>query len=378
MRSEIGSKGERKLRAAIVGLGFGAEFIPIYQHHPDTEMYAICQRTEEKLNAVGDAFHVGRRYTRYEDLLADPDVDLVHINSPIGDHGQMSLAALHAGKHVACTVPMATTVDECAALCRAVRDTGKTYMMMETVLFSREFLFVKAMQERGDLGRIQFLRGSHQQDMSVGWPEYWWGFPPMHYATHAVAPLFLLAGALPERVVCLGSGRIREEYIGRYGSPYAVESALFTLRGSDIACEATRSLYETTRQYRESFDIYGEKQSFEWEQVAGEQAVLHTGGESVERVAIPDFAHLLPAAIQPFTTGGVYDGEKQHLSFFQGGGHGGSHPHLVHEFVRAVLEERRPYVDAPTAAGITSAGICAHQSAMEGGRPIDIPDFSAP
>jgi predicted dehydrogenase len=213
--------------------------------------------------------------------------------------------------------------------------------------------------------------------MSVGWPEYWWGFPPMHYATHAVAPLFLLAGALPERVVCLGSGRIREDYIPRYGSPFAVESALFTLRGSDIACEATRSLYETVRQYRESFDVYGEKQSFEWEQVVGEQAVLHTGGESVERVTIPDFAHLLPSDIQPFTTGGVYDGsEKQHLSFFQGGGHGGSHPHLVHEFVRAVLEERSPFVDAPTAAGITAAGILAHQSALEGGRPLDIPDFS--
>jgi predicted dehydrogenase len=307
------------LRAAIIGLGFGAEFIPIYQRHPDAEMYAICQRDEAKLNQIGDAFGIAKRYTRYEDVLADPDVDFVHVNTPIGTHGAMSLRGLEAGKHVACTVPMATTVEECAAICRAVKATGKRYMMMETVLFSREFLHVRERAARGELGKIQFLRGSHQQDMSVGWPEYWWGFPPMHYATHALSPLFALAGAVPETVFCLGSGRIREEYVPRYGSPFAVESALFKLRGSDVACEATRSLYETVRQYRESFDVYGEKASFEWEQVAGEGAVLHTGGEETRRIEIPDYAHLLPEPIRMFTTKGVYDlSENQHLSFFQG------------------------------------------------------------
>lgn len=43
---------------AIVGLGFGAEFIPIYQRHPHTNMYAICQRNQEKLQAIGEAFGI--------------------------------------------------------------------------------------------------------------------------------------------------------------------------------------------------------------------------------------------------------------------------------------------------------------------------------
>ena len=68
---------------AIVGLGFGAEFIPIYQRHPRAEMYAICQRNPEHLNQVGDKFGVAKRYAQYEDVLADPAVDFVHINSPI-------------------------------------------------------------------------------------------------------------------------------------------------------------------------------------------------------------------------------------------------------------------------------------------------------
>ena len=367
-----------KIRVAIVGLGFGAEFIPIYQRHPDARLAAICQRNEQALAEIGEKYGVSPacRISRFEDLLADADIDAVHINTPIGSHASMTMQALAAGKHVACTVPMATTVDECRVICRAQRQSGRVYMMMETAVYTREFLFVQRMVQANELGRLQFLRGSHQQDMSVGWPEYWWGFPPMHYATHAVSPLFALAGANPEKVNCYGSGRIRREYIPRYGSPFAVESALFKLRGSDLACEVTRSLYETVRQYRESFDVYGDKRSFEWEQIAGEKPCLFTGGEDAVRVDVPDVGNTLPPAIAPFTHGGVYNEQHQHLSFFQGGGHGGSHPHLVHEFVRAIVEDRPAAVGAPIAAAWTAAGLCAHQSAMDGGATVEIPDFT--
>jgi predicted dehydrogenase len=45
-----------QINIAIVGLGFGAEFIPIYQKHPDANMYAICQRTQSKLDEIGDKY----------------------------------------------------------------------------------------------------------------------------------------------------------------------------------------------------------------------------------------------------------------------------------------------------------------------------------
>ncbi len=45
----------RPVRTAIVGLGFGAEFIPIHQRHPQADLVAICQRSKAKLDAVGKA-----------------------------------------------------------------------------------------------------------------------------------------------------------------------------------------------------------------------------------------------------------------------------------------------------------------------------------
>src|SRR5690606_20693308 len=174
-----------------------------------------------------DQFGVERRYTSYEALLEDPDVDAVHINTPIAVHGRMSIAALNAGKHTACTVPMATTVAECLQIVEARERKGKVYMMMETAIYTREFLYAKELVDSGKLGKIQFLRGSHQQNMGLpGWPSYWYGFPPMHYATHAVSPLLVLANTQAESVVCFGSGRIQEEYITHYGEPFAVETTL--------------------------------------------------------------------------------------------------------------------------------------------------------
>ena len=48
-----------KVRIAIVGLGFGAEFIPIFQAHPNAEMYAICRRNKAELDKVGDRTGAG-------------------------------------------------------------------------------------------------------------------------------------------------------------------------------------------------------------------------------------------------------------------------------------------------------------------------------
>ncbi|MFV2068168.1 MAG: Gfo/Idh/MocA family protein, partial [Pirellulales bacterium] len=341
--------GNQEINVAIVGLGFGAEFIPIYQKHPQANLLAICQRSESKLNEIGDAFGIERRYTTYGELLKDPDIHAVHINTPIPDHAPQSIQGLEAGKHVACTVPMATSVKECRRIVELTQQTGRKYMMMETVVYSREFLFVRELVKKGELGRIQFLRASHQQEMA-GWPGYWEGLPPMYYATHCVGPVLALTGKRAGSVSCVGSGRIDAQLIDKYGSPFAVESCHIQLHDSDLAAEITRSLFNTARQYRESFDVYGSKKSFEWAQIEHEDPVIFTG-EQPERVKVPDFAHLLPEPIRPFTTGGVYDAdEKQHLSFLQGSGHGGSHPHLAHAFLTALNEDRDPMPNAGQSA----------------------------
>jgi hypothetical protein len=58
------------------------------------------------------------------------------------------------------------------------------------------------------------------------------------------------------------------------------------------------------------------------------------------------------------------------------GGHGGSHGHLAEEFVRSILEGRKPLVDVAMALNLTVAGIVAHQSALKDGELLKIPQYS--
>lgn len=366
---------------AIAGLGFGAEFIPIYQRHPQANMYAICQRTESSLNEVGDKYGVGKRYQSYEDLLADPEVDAVHINTPIPDHGAQSIAALKAGKHVACTVPMATSLEECEEIVKLCAETGLNYMMMETVVYAREFLFMKELYDKGELGKLQFLKASHQQDME-GWPGYWPGLPPMHYATHCVGPILGLGRDQAEYVSCFASGTISEDMHKCYNSPYAVETCHIKFKDSDVSAHVYRSLFDVARQYRESIEVYGTKKSVEWPLIEGQPLVVHTAKKPEPEIPAetecPDFAHLLPDEIAPFTTGGVYGGDEgeDHLSYTQGGGHGGSHPHLAHQFIQLLLGKGEGYPNAVQSANITCTGILAHESAQKGGKIVKLPDWS--
>ena len=367
---------DRKFRIAVVGLGFGAEFVPIHQAHPLADLVAVCRRDKAELDRVADHFGIPGRYTSYRDLLRDPDIDAVHINSPIPDHASQSVEALQAGKHVMCTVPMGTNIEDCERVCQAVEESGCRYMMAETVVYSREFLYIRDLHRNGELGQLQYLAASHPQDMD-GWPEYWQRMIPMHYATHVVGPCLGLVDGKAEYVSCFGSGRVREDIARKSGNRFAVESCHIRIKDTDLSAHIWRFLHDVARQYRESIDVYGSRRSFEWSLVENEPHIVHVAKrpepEIPERVEIPDYAHLLPEPIRKFTRT-IEDAD--HLSFVQGGGHGGSHPHMVHEFLTALAEDRDPWPDARTAANWTCVGICAHQSAEQGGRIVPLPDFT--
>ena len=113
-----------------------------------------------------------------------------------------------------------------------------------------------------------------------------------------------------------------------------------------------------------------------WEQTIGEGPVVYSGFEDAERVEVPDTGDRLPKEIAGFTRAGVYDEEHEHTSFIQGGGHGGSHPHLVHEFLTAVAKKRDPFPNAKQSANWTCVGLCAHESALKGGAIVKLPAFT--
>ncbi|HBM80615.1 MAG TPA: oxidoreductase, partial [Clostridiaceae bacterium] len=140
----------RKVRVAVVGLHFGESFPIIYREHPDVEYVGICDKDEELLNRYGDKFGFERRYTNLDDILSGDEYDAVHIVTPIHTHAKLSVDVLNSGKHCACTVPAATTVDELKSIVAAQKKSKKNYMMMETAVYTYQFLYVKDLVEKGE------------------------------------------------------------------------------------------------------------------------------------------------------------------------------------------------------------------------------------
>ena len=371
-----------KIKVVVVGMGFGAEFVPIYLDHPDVAAVAICDQDKKRLNAAGDRFGIRQRFANLQEVIDSHEFDAVHLVTGIPDHARQAIAILTSGKHCASTVPMATRLEDLKAIIAAQHKSGLNYMMMETAVYTRQFRYARALKESGAFGPIQFLRGAHYQDME-GWPSYWAGLPPMWYATHAISPLLALAETRATKVHCFGSGQMRETLQKPYGNPWPVETAIYQLEAPHLAAEVTRSLFHCARPYMESFTIYGEDACYEWQMEDDNPRLFRmspvTPGRTrevkIEQPDPPDQVDLLPPSIAKYTHRFVYNDENRHLSFEQGGGHHGSHPHLVHEFVRSIIEDRQPWIDAVTAANWTAAGICAHLSALQGGAEVEIPAF---
>ena len=373
-----------KINVAVVGLCFGASFAPIYKEHPNVGEVTLFDTNPDTLKRTADYVGDVRCAESFEEILADPSIDAVHLVTPIPLHADQSVAVLEAGKHCACTVPMATSLDDIRRIVKAKRKSGKNYMMMETTLYTYQFFYAKHMKEAGEFGKIQFFRGSHYQDMAY-WPDYWMGLPPFWYGTHAIAPMVALSDSRICRVSCLGSGTMAEDLVRRYGNPYPIETAHFVFENG-IKAEATRSLFETARLYQEGMNIIGSEKSFEWGFADWDDPIITSIGvsptgrsrETTAKVTpMPNYYEDLPEELWHFTVGGNYDAEnpQESLQKTAWSGHHGSHAHLVHEFVMSCVEERKPWIDEQLGGNITAAGICAHESALKDGEAVIVPRF---
>lgn len=375
----------KKVNVALAGLGFGGAFAEIYKCHPNVESISIFDINKELLKNFSYATGISKTYESFDQMLNDNELDAVHLVTPIPLHEEQTVAVLESGKHCACTVPMATSVEGIKKITEAKRKADKNYMMMETTLYTYQFFYAKEMLEAGKFGKIQFFRGSHYQDM-LNWPDYWMGLPPMWYGTHAIAPMAALSGSRIKRVNCFGSGTMADRLIKQYNNPYPIESALFEF-ANGIKGEATRSLFETARVYQEGMFVYGSKASLEWGFADNDPPYLtealpaiegrRGAGERVSVLELPNYCQYLPEPLRRFTVGGNFDplNPQESLKKGAGGGHHGSHAHLVNEFIMSIAENRKPLIDEILGGNITGAGVCAHTSAMNNGDPVKVPLF---
>jgi predicted dehydrogenase len=338
----------------------------LYQNHPVVTEVSLCETDPSVLAKVGDEFGIAKRHLSLDSVLEDPTVDAVHLLTPVPVHVSQSLAVLNSGRHCACAVPIATSLEDLDKVIAAADASGKVYMMMETMVYTREFFYARDIE----FGPITFLQADYYQDLEAPYGDYWRYVPPMHYATHAIAPLLAIAKARATSVSCLGAGKLKPSICDSPVNPFPMQTAHFKLEGTDAVAQVNRAWYQTARPYVEAFNIYGELRGFEWQQLEEEEPLvfelppvqheIRWRNASATRVCPPLRPELYPAS----------------LASHADGGHSGSHPHLVHEFISAIVERREAWINARVAADWTAPGICAHESSLRGGEWVKVPSYA--
>ena len=159
----------RKVKWAVIGLGwFGEKHCEALAGLPNAELYALCTRTKSRLDEVAARFGVQHIYTDYQELLANPEVEAVSITTMWDQHTAPALASIQTGKHVFLEKPMASTMEDCAAIVRAARASDKFFMVGHICRFNPRYAAAKREIELGTIGRIVSIYARRNIPAAVG------------------------------------------------------------------------------------------------------------------------------------------------------------------------------------------------------------------
>lgn len=158
------SKNDRKLKVAMIGVG-DITFLhhPAYIDNPDAELYALCDNYEPLLKQRRQQWGIEKITTNYLEILTDPEVDIVEVNTPHATHKKLVVAALEAGKHVACQKPISTSVSDSAAMVEAAKKSRGNFRVLENFVFYPPYVKAKELIDAGEIGEaltVRFKLGS--------------------------------------------------------------------------------------------------------------------------------------------------------------------------------------------------------------------------
>ncbi|MBR4075380.1 MAG: Gfo/Idh/MocA family oxidoreductase, partial [Lentisphaeria bacterium] len=153
------SEFKGKLRCGVVGLGVGKRrHIEGYRTHPNAEVVAIADLDPARLEDVGNAYGIDKRYPTLTDMLRHEKLDVISIATPNKLHMPQTVEALEAGCHVLCEKPMALTEKDGLKMIEASKRTGKRVMINFSTRISPEAYAIKRAVDAGTLGDIYFAR----------------------------------------------------------------------------------------------------------------------------------------------------------------------------------------------------------------------------
>lgn len=397
-----------KIRLCVVGCGgFSNQFIRLFQVHPQIERVWVTDLLPERAADFRARYGVGV-FESFEQALASDEINAVAIFTQRHTHGPLVPRALRAGKHVYSAVPMANSMEEIQAIIDAVLDTRLIYSMGETAYYYPGAVLCRQAIRENRYGkfvygesqyyhRIDHMYNSFKRSGGENWKAVA-GVPPMHYPTHSIAGLVTALDDHVTQVTCYGYADSGAD--GIYGkgknlwdNPFSNETALlqFSQGGIGRANEFRRLGPCKSTSYVQCF--YGEDGGYEcafdrhydFRMVDGKckttdiTALLNSENMEAHRADTDFLSEVAAPELDYRSMSPVMPKERLPKEFEpEEAGHRGVHKFLIDDFVKGALSGKLPPCHAWMAAKINAPGLIAHESAMQGGRTLEVPYFGEP
>lgn len=413
-----------KVKIGIVGYGyFSKNFVELFEKHPDVEKLCVAELVPERREEIRRDHPKAEIFSSYEDMLDHKaDINCVGIFTQRHLHAKMVIQALKAGKNVFSAVPIACTIEDIEEIVRLVEKTGLIYMMAETCYYYPDAIFCREKYKEGAFGKFTYAEAQYYHDIREMYHDFshsggpnWKrvaGIPPMFYPTHSISEIFPAIGQHAVKVSCMGyrddfPDDIYGEKRNDFENPFSNETAIFRMSGGGVVRinEFRRVGINKPSTYITCF--YGEQGAYD--RIADKfyfqtAPYIDRNGNTPQRTLTDVSDLLLPYYYKKLRDGQLKPEEitrpwdentsKINVDVIVGGadiqdktrlpksfredhptGHMNSHPYLVDDFCRAVVEEKLPPNNAWDAARYMVPGLVAHQSALKDGELLEVPDF---
>jgi predicted dehydrogenase len=174
----MSAKAKSELRVGVVGAGFIGPAHVEALRRLGIQVVGLSESNPERAQAKAKELHLEKAYPSFEAMIADPELDVIHITSPNYLHFPQAKAALLAGKHVVCEKPLAMNLSESTELVRIARQTGLVNAVNFNIRFYPLALQARSMIQSQELGQVFIVRGSYLQDWLLLPTDWNWRLEP--------------------------------------------------------------------------------------------------------------------------------------------------------------------------------------------------------
>lgn len=338
---------------------------------------AVCDTNQPQLEAARQALDAERAFADYEQMLDAGGLDAVLIATPMHLHVPMAIAALQRGIAVLSEVTAGVGLAECKRLVEAANDSSALYMLAENYCYTRSNVFIQELTRAGYFGDVYYAEGEYLHDVTAlaevtPWRRHWQlGLRGITYCTHSLGPILQWFGDdRVVRVACEDGGSHRSD---PRGTRYAADSSTMlckTQRGRLVKIRVdlvsprphamtNYQLQGTAGAYESARDRSADRSRIWLRDLAADEAWLD-----------PETLIRMPAV------GGRFLPERWQRppAAALASGHGGGDYFVLEDFIRSCRGEIECPIDIHRAMDMTVPGLISQQSALEGGRWLEVPD----